>query len=231
LPAHNFGKVVDTEHIFALAPGAKTPRKLRLTAFAALRDTPHTAAEIPIGSIDATALPQSVSAREGHTLMRIFKWFTGLALVIVLAAGGLLANVWYFKPVVIDWFYDRVFAKFALGHPEMLSEMRILPPWLDFYGDKLDDASPAQDRREAGDAREALATLRRYDRAALTGEDRLSYDTLEYFLRMKVDGEKYLQHDFPVNQLEGVQIAVPNFMVQVHQVTSLGEANAYVRRL
>ena len=73
-----------------------------------------------------------------------------LALAIVLA-GAFFIHVWYFKPAKIDWFYGRVFGEFALQSPEMLSNMRILPGWLDFYSDDLDDASPAHEAAMAAD--------------------------------------------------------------------------------
>jgi len=36
------------------------------------------------------------------------------ALVVLVLAGAGFVHVWYFKPVHIDWFYARTFAKFAL---------------------------------------------------------------------------------------------------------------------
>ena len=73
--------------------------------------------------------------------------------------------------------------------------------------------------------------LRRYDRSALDREAQLSYDTLEYFLRLQVEGDVWRHHDFPVNQLFGMQSDLPNFMTQVHQVTDAGEARDYIARL
>lgn len=163
--------------------------------------------------------------------MRVFKWAGVLVLALLVGAAALLAHTWYLKPLRIDWFYARVFASFALDKPELLSSLRILPPWADFYGSDLDDASPEAQERAARQVREAHATLLRYDRQALAGEDRLSWDTLEYFLRIQVEGEAWRHHDFPVNQLFGAQSDLPNFMMQVHQVTGRGEAEAYIARL
>src|SRR5436305_3760212 len=145
--------------------------------------------------------------------MRILKWLSWLVLLVMLLAAAAFVHVWYFKPAKIDWFYDRTFAQFALQRPELLSSLRILPPWLDFYGAKLDDVSPAAERESADLVRAGLDTLHRYDRASLDPEARLSYDTLEYFLKIQVDGDAYRDRDFPVNQLFGVQSALPDFMV------------------
>jgi uncharacterized protein (DUF885 family) len=162
---------------------------------------------------------------------RALKWL-GLTVAVLLAGAiALFVHVWYFKPVSIDWFYDRLFTSFVLGQPEFLSQMRIVPSWLEWYGSELDDESPAHAQRRADLMRAGLDTLHRYDRAALDPEGRLSYDTLEYYLRSKVDGDRYREHDFPVNQLFGVQSELPSFLMQVHQVTSAREADSYVARL
>jgi uncharacterized protein (DUF885 family) len=162
---------------------------------------------------------------------RAFKWLGLGLLTLVLLAATLFVNVWYFKPLRIEWFYGSVFAKFALDRPEFLSSLRILPRWLDFYGAELDDASPVAEQRAADQQRDALAMLRRYDRSALDAEERLSYDTLEHYLRLEVEGDAWRHHGFPVNQMFGVQANLPNFMAQVHQVTDVEEARDYLTRL
>lgn len=164
-------------------------------------------------------------------MKRVLKWLGAALLGLALLAGALFANVWYFKPLRIDWFYASVFARFALDRPELLSSLRILPRWLDFYGADLDDVSPAAEDKAAGQVRAGLAMLRRYERSGLDREGQLSFDTLEYFLRIQVEGERWRHHDFPVNQTYGMQTALPNFMAQVHQVTDAGEARDYVARL
>ena len=162
---------------------------------------------------------------------RLFKGLAAALLLVLVLAVALFINVWFFKPITIDAFYTRSFAKVALDRPELLSQLRVLPSWLDFYSDKLDDASPAHDRKEAAALRENLETLHRYDRNAIDREGRLSYDTLDYFLRTQVEGDPYWLHNFPVNQLFGVQSTLPIFMAQVHQVKSTGEGDNYVTRL
>ena len=164
-------------------------------------------------------------------MKRLFKWLGILLLVLVVGIGALFVHVWYFKPAKIDWFYGRVFAKFAVSSPEMLSSMRILPTWLDFYSDDLADASPAEDQRQFDLVKESHDTLLSYDRNALDDKGKLSYDVLEYFLRLQVEGDKFRGYGFPVNQMFGIQSALPNFMADQHPVTNAGEAKNYVTRL
>jgi uncharacterized protein (DUF885 family) len=159
------------------------------------------------------------------------QWLLTALMAIVLVVVLLITHTSYFKPLRLDWFYTRVFAEFALDSPELLSSLRVLPGWLDFYSGKLDDVSPAHDRKMMERMKEDLATLDSYDRADLDREGKLSYDTLRYFLETQVEGEPFMNHGFPVNQMMGIQSALPEFMVQVHQVTSQAEAEAYIARL
>jgi uncharacterized protein (DUF885 family) len=159
------------------------------------------------------------------------QWLLTVLMAIVLVVVLLITHTSYFKPLRLDWFYTRVFAEFALDSPELLSSLRVLPGWLDFYSGKLDDVSPAHDRKMMERMKEDLATLDSYDRADLDREGKLSYDTLRYFLETQVEGEPFMYHGFPVNQMAGIQSALPEFMVQVHQITNQAEAEAYIARL
>ena len=161
----------------------------------------------------------------------VLKWLLRLVVLVLVLGGALFVHVWYFKPYSIDWFYGRVFAQFALQSPELLSNMRILPPWADFYSSRLDDASPGHEAEMADMVRADVETLHRYDRNALDREGRLSYDVLDYFLSMQVECDRFRDHDFPVNQLFGVQSTLPNFMAQTHQVNNRHDAEAYIARL
>ena len=161
----------------------------------------------------------------------LLKWLFRLILLMLVLGVGLFVHVWYFKPYSIDWFYGKVFAQFALQSPEMLSSMRILPPWADFYSSKLDDASPGHEAEMAERLQGYVATLHAYDRGKLDREGQLSYDVLDYFLSMQAEGDKYRYNNFPVNQLFGVQSSLPNFLAQQHQVNNRHDADAYIARL
>ena len=164
-------------------------------------------------------------------MKRLLRFLLGLVVLVLVLGGVFFAHVWYFKPAKVDWFYTRTFAKFALDSPEMLSNMRILPGWMDFYGNKLDDVSVKHEQEQADMVQHELDTLHSYDTSGMSREQMLSYDTLEYFLRIQVEGDKFRDLDYPVNQMFGVQSSLPNFMAQVHQVKSAGEAKDYVARL
>jgi uncharacterized protein (DUF885 family) len=71
-----------------------------------------------------------------------------------------------------------------------------------------------------------------YDRASLSYQEQLTYDMGNWFMgKMKDGADKWRYHNYPVNQLFGVQNGFPTFMESAHQVNSVGDAEDYNARL
>ncbi len=148
----------------------------------------------------------------------------GLALFLVPTLWG--------KPWSIEHFYTRVFVEALLRHPMLLSQLRVLEPYgIRSHNRKLDDFSVAAERKEAEALREDLATLRSYPRDAQTASQQLSSDVLEWFLEINTEGEPFLLYDYPLNQLDGIQVALPDFLLEVHPQHDARDAEDYVARL
>ena len=165
--------------------------------------------------------------------MKALSKFAGALLLLVLCAGGVLfVNAWYFKPWSIDVFFERVFIKHALDDPELLTQLRLLEGFgLHTHNAKLTDASPAHQEVLAAEARDDLTTLHGYDRASLNPSRQLSYDVLDWFLQDTVEGERWMYHDYAVNQLNGAQSDVPDLMMTQQQINSETDARDYIGRL
>jgi uncharacterized protein (DUF885 family) len=156
----------------------------------------------------------------------------GLLAAVVLLAAAAFVQVWYFRPFSIDIFFEKVFLKPVLEEPELLSQLRILEPMgIDFHNDDLSDASVAHALKQQARLRQALDDLREYDRASLDESRQVSYDVLEWFLQNSVDGEPWMYHNYPVNQLLGIQSQQADFMINTHQVNDAETARDYVARL
>ncbi len=165
-------------------------------------------------------------------MKKFFKWALVLLLAVVVLGGALFVNVWYFKPLSLDWYYGRVFAKFALQQPELMTSLRLLDRFgLDFYNDEFSDSSPAAEREQAEYWRREYAVFKRYDREDYQGQRLLSYDVWDYFMGTQVEGMRWMYHNFPVNQMFGVQSGLPNFMAQQHLIDNRGDAEDYITRL
>ena len=159
-------------------------------------------------------------------------WLAGLTGLAAILAVALAVQSWYFRPFAIGIFFERAFIQFLLEDPEAVSSLGIFEQlgYKGFDG-MLTDVSPAHEQKLAKMARDDLATLRGYDRASLSPAHQLSYDVLEWFLQDLVEGQHWLFHDYPVNQLFGVQSSTPDFMVQIHPIGDQRDVRNYISRL
>jgi uncharacterized protein (DUF885 family) len=114
----------------------------------------------------------------------------------------------------------------------LLTQLRVLEPYgIRSHNRKLDDFSVAAEREEAEALRESLAMLRSYPRDAQTSTQQLSSDVLDWFLEINTEGEPFLLYDYPLNQLDGIQVALPDFLLNVHPQHDARDAEDYVARL
>jgi len=162
-------------------------------------------------------------------MKRFFAWLSVVLLVAIAAFA--VPTVWL-KPWSIDHYYLRVFLRFALRHPVLMTQLGILDGTpFDFYSDKLEDLSPEFERMEAGKIEEELAMLRRYDRGRMKPGERLSADVLGWFLENQSKSARFLYYDYPVNQVYGVQSGLPELMMTLHPLKRPKDAENYIRRL
>jgi uncharacterized protein (DUF885 family) len=165
-------------------------------------------------------------------MKRFLKWTGGIVGVLVLAVGLLIAHTLWFKPLRIDWFFDRVLVELAFDDPQMLSRLGVLDAvGIRGHNAHLTDGSEAREQALFDKARRDLATLRRYDRSRLEGQRALSYDLMEGFLELAGEWERWRLHNYPLNQMTGIQGGLPSFMVTVHRVEDRKGAEHYISRL
>jgi len=168
--------------------------------------------------------------------MRIFKkvlkW-VGLTLVLLMVlCGAFIAHSWYFKPVNINIFFARAFLQVALESPEMLSSIHVLEQFgIKGHNAKLDDESKATGDRLLAHMKESREILVSYEDEDLAEGDVLSKRIALNMMDMLLEAEAYRYHNYPVNQLFGVQNGFPSFMESTHQVHSVRDAEDYVARL
>ncbi len=165
-------------------------------------------------------------------MKRTLKWLALLLLGLLMIAAALAAHTWYSKPLMIGWFYNRVFMQFAIDNPELLTQLRILEQvGIRSHNAKLSDSSIAHENEVFAKLMADEATLRSYDASDFKGQDKISYDILAYFLGNQVRGGPWRFHNHPVNQLFGVQSELPNLMTQAQQVNDAKDAENYIARL
>src|SRR6266702_8114150 len=165
-------------------------------------------------------------------LRRVFKWLGAIIAVVVIAAAIFLINLIWFRPWSLTLFYDKVFAEVLFDHPELLSMLGLVEQFgITGHNGKLADESPAHQQREFDRWKRDLAQLRQYPLDRQSPSQKLSTHVLDWFLKMQVEGEKWQWHNYPVNQLFGVQNQFPSFMANTHRLLNRKDCEYYLKRL
>jgi uncharacterized protein (DUF885 family) len=163
---------------------------------------------------------------------RVLKWFFGIMAVAVLVIAVFLINLIWFRPWSLNLFYERVFVQVLFNEPELLSSLGLVEQFgFTGHNGKLSDESPAHQQKVFERWKRDLADLRAYPLDRQSPSQRLSTHVLEWFLEREVEGEKYQWHNYPVNQLFGVQNQFPSFMANTHRLLTKRDCDYYLMRL
>ncbi len=158
----------------------------------------------------------------------------GIGLLVVLLLGGsFAAHEWYAeKPLMLRAFLDRSLVKFAFESPETLTSLGFLESMgITSHNAELDDDRPEKTDEMFVELKQIHKTLQSYDDSSLSDSDRLSKEIAMYLLDTAVKSEPYRHHNYPVNQLFGIQNGYPSFMDAQHQVNNVEDAHNYISRL
>lgn len=154
-------------------------------------------------------------------------------LALVLLLGALAAHEWFAKkPFFFRAFLDRSMVKMAFESPETLTSLGFLESvGITGHNALLDDDSPAAMDKTFIQVRALRDTLLSYQDTDLDDNQRISKDIALYLADFALASEPYRYHNYPVNQLFGVQNGYPSFMQAQHQVHSVEDAENYLSRL
>lgn len=155
------------------------------------------------------------------------------SLVLVLLLVALAAHEWFAKkPFFFRAFLDRSVVKMAFESPETLTSLGFLESvGITGHNAELDDDSPEAMDKTFAQVRDLRETLLSYSDADLDENQRISKDIALYLADFALISEPYRYHNYPLNQLFGVQNGYPSFMQAQHQVHSVGDAENYLSRL
>lgn len=153
-------------------------------------------------------------------------------LVLLSLTFTLLLHTIFFKPITLGLFYEKMFWESVLDDPEYLTSLGILNRFgINGYQKKLTDISIEKQKHDLEKAKKNLETLLSYGKEGLSGQDLLSFEILEWSFRLRVSGERFLFHDYPANQLFGVQSQLPTFLATQHPIASSQDVENYITRL
>ena len=165
-------------------------------------------------------------------LKRVLKGLAALLAAALAVLAVFAVNLVWFRPFSLDLFYEKVFVSFVLENPELLSTLGVAEQFgYRAHNAHLDDASTAKVERDFAQWRRYRAQLGEYDLARQTPAQQLSTRVLSWFIDSQLEGERFAFHNYPVNQLFGVQSMTPDFLVNQHRITDRRGAEDYLARL
>jgi uncharacterized protein (DUF885 family) len=162
----------------------------------------------------------------------LLRTLAALLAAALLAATVFVVNLVWFRPFSLNLFYEKTFISFALQNPELLTSIGIAEQFgYRRHNAHLDDVSIAKGDRDFATWRGYLNDLKNYDPESQTPEQRLSSRVLGWFIETQLEGERFRFHDYPVNQLFGVQSQTPDFLINQHRIADKRGAEDYLSRL
>ncbi len=124
-------------------------------------------------------------------------------------------------------FFDRVFDAAVDRDPMRQSILGIKKDY-----DKWTDISDEHVQKELEIVKTNLDSLHaNFKLEVLDDQTKISYKLFEKDCNDRIDNFKWRFHDYPVNQMGGLQTDVPTFLVNVHLVADKKDAESYVSRL
>ena len=163
---------------------------------------------------------------------RILKWIGGIILIVIVFLAIFLINLIWFRPWSLNLFYEKVFGEVIFSEPELLSQLGLVEQFgFTSHNGKLSDESPAHQQMVIDRWKKDLNQLHEYPLDKQTPSQKLSTHVLEWFLQDQVEGERWQDYNYPVNQLFGVQNQYPSFMANTHRLFDARDCEYYIMRL
>jgi uncharacterized protein (DUF885 family) len=97
--------------------------------------------------------------------------------------------------------------------------------------DKLNDISDQMSQRKHQLNKTHLGKLKNFNKYALMPQAKLSYRLLKRDLKQAIKSFKYRFHYYPINQMFGRHSSLPAFMINMHRIENVQDADDYIARL
>ncbi|WP_046744664.1 DUF885 domain-containing protein [Kordia zhangzhouensis] len=125
-----------------------------------------------------------------------------------------------------NWFHEQ-FKEDLKDSPEMQTRIGDRTD----YG-KWDDISPEAAEKHLQKAKERLKWLdANINTAKLDESSVLSLQLYKQQLQNHIEDDNYRLYNYPLNQMHGMQAEIPAFLINMHQINSKSDAEAYISRL
>lgn len=128
-------------------------------------------------------------------------------------------------------FFERVADERRQFSPQAMAAHLAGQPEEANYLGRLDIPSVADTEAQMAMAHRHRAELDQFDRASLTGQSALSWDIMAWTLDQAIAGERFMWHDYPVNQLMAIHNMLPGFITNQHPLRNDQDVDFLIQRL
>ena len=158
---------------------------------------------------------------------------TGLGLGGIIVLGALGGYVWFWgAPVGVNNYINKASLKMATDSPELLTFMGMIDNTpLDFHSGKLADYTKAQEDKSLEKLKAAQEGLAKYGPDGLEGQELLSWKITHWFFEDLLNDAKLEYSGYPISQLSGPTVNLPQFLTDTHAIESPKSIERYLSRV
>jgi len=153
-------------------------------------------------------------------------------LLVIFAIVGVSAQQPPQPQRTISDFFNELTTEWIRANPNQAAATRYFSgAEQDAFEQQLSPETPEFRHARVVLAQKGLQQLATYDRARMSETDRVSADLMQWQLSTLVEGEKYSDYFFPLEQFGGANVNLPNLLVVNHPLNTEKDAVHYVARL
>jgi len=127
----------------------------------------------------------------------------------------------------VNAFFDNSYDEAVDRDPERQTSLGIKKDYSEWT-----DRSDQHAQKENDITKSELDFLHKnFDYDKLDEQTKLSYRYFEYNAQQSLDYFKWRFHNYSINQMDGIQSTIPAFLINMHRVDTVTDAQAYIGRL
>ncbi|TRX68637.1 DUF885 domain-containing protein [Flammeovirga kamogawensis] len=169
-----------------------------------------------------------------HFKMNWWLYVRVLIFTSIVSFVGDRLNVWYFKPAKLYTLLDRLFYDYAKEHPEVLTKTKFfkwpyITPGMEGH---LNDVSIFQEELDVNYSHKEFEFLERYNQDELSKSEQFSAAIFKFIIEDEIlENDIYSGTVYAIDHINGIQVQLPMFMINNHEINSITDANNYIHRL
>lgn len=110
------------------------------------------------------------------------------------------------------------------------------PIWQSYLGikddyDKWDDVSDAATQADIDKITQRLAQAKQFDTSQLNPQEQLSLQIYQQDIQRQLANDQFRHHTYIMHQFRAAHTLVPSFLINIHRINELSDADAYIQRL